>query len=525
MQLKSIFLLSLLSICLTAVYGQNKNLDAPIKEVLVYLEGAEITRSAKVSLSPGQNNFVIKGISGFANPQSIQLSGLGNGKISYVNMERDYLSDISVPADVQGLLEKHDETDFKLAIRKRVLNAYSEEKKLILSNQKILGEDSDLSVEDLVKLADLYRNRLKEIELKTLEISREIRDLEKELKKVSNQLGSWKTLPDQSQQALEIGLYSSSAASIDLEIKYLVYNARWEPTYDVIAGSNQSKIKLVYKAMVSQRTGVNWDNVQLNFSTGTPTVGAFLPELYPDYVEIIKNQPVTARAAYNKMELAADMEMVEEEGLYRKTSRAAGNVNTYFETSGKHSIASFSKGIAVGLSELDLNAEMEYLAVPKVSNEAYLAAMVGGFESEALLPGNARMYYEGTLSGSSYINPLATDEKLKLSLGRDPQIAVSRKSVLDRSKEGNLISSNRKSFHYQIQLKNNKGKAIQIKVLDQIPLSRNQEVEVITEDISGASLNKDTGELTWNINLGPSESKTLNLKYYIKFPKGEKINR
>lgn len=503
--------------------------NSKIDEVLVYRSGAEVTRTAQVSITSGSNSIKFQGLSRNIDPNSIQISGLAGAQINYVNLERDYLSEVPIPADIKELLDSYKETQFKLDIRKRVAAAYDEEKKLLLANQNILGEDSKLGVADLVQLADLYRTRLKEIELKSLEISTEIEDLAKEVKKISLQLGSWRNLPEQSQNFIQLGLESATAKNLTLSIKYLVYDAGWTPTYDVIAKSNNNQLEWVYKAQVSQRTGVNWDKVNLSFSTGSPTVSGNLPELTPDYVQVVTNRPVDMRSSRANLKetsyagaAADDMETAE---MYNTFDATQGNVNTYFSTENRYSIRSFGKAISVAIDTRTLDANLSYLAVPKVNISAYLSASISNYESLSLLPGEANTYYEGALTGTSYIDPTNTGIELKLPLGRDPQVSVERKAVNDVSKGGNIISSNKKSFHYQIVVKNNKNKEIQLQVQDQVPISKNAEVEVSVLDISGANRNMQTGILTWDLSLAPGASRTLELKYEIKFPKGERINK
>ncbi len=497
-----------------------------ITDVLVYRSGAEITRTASVNLSAGSNDLVLKGLSRNIDAQSIQISGLDGAQINYVNLERDYLSEVPIPSDIQELLDQHEDSQFKLNIRKRVATAYAEEKKLLLANQKVLGDESELTVTDLVQLADLYRTRLKEIELKSLEIENEIEELSTTVKKLERQLGSWKNLPDQSQNTLSIGLQSATSKSLSLQVQYLVYDAGWNPSYDIIAKNNSQSLDWVYKAQVSQSTGVNWDKVNLSFSTGSPSASGNLPQLSTDYVDIVRPQPVSQSTRENVKLVTADLISSQvQSDKYPGFKATEGNVNTYFSTSNTYSIRSYGKPVSVALDTRQLEASFQYIAIPKVNTAAYLSANVSNFERLSLLPGEANMYYEGALTGSAYIDPNSVDGALQLPLGKDPQVAVERKAVNDVSKGGNLISSNKKSFHYEIVVKNNKRSKIAVKVQDQIPVSKNTDVAVTLLESSGAAQNGQTGILTWNIDLDPGASKTLTLKYEIKFPKGERINR
>ena len=61
-------------------------------------------------------------------------------------------------------------------------------------------------------------------------------------------------------------------------------------------------------------------------------------------------------------------------------------------------------------------------------------------------------------------------------------------------------------------------------VLDQIPVPTLEEIELQIGKISGAKHNKETGELKWELTLAPLESKVLEVKYSLKYPKDRRLN-
>jgi hypothetical protein len=60
-------------------------------------------------------------------------------------------------------------------------------------------------------------------------------------------------------------------------------------------------------------------------------------------------------------------------------------------------------------------------------------------------------------------------------------------------------------------------------VEDQVPVSQNAAIEVDTQDISGAEMNKATGKLSWNFTLEPQAVKQLRVKYQVKYPKNQSV--
>ena len=81
-----------------------------------------------------------------------------------------------------------------------------------------------------------------------------------------------------------VNVSAENATNLALEVSYVVYNAGWQPTYDLRATNTKSPMKLFYKANVFQNTGVSWDNVNLTLATTNPSIGATKPELQPWYL-------------------------------------------------------------------------------------------------------------------------------------------------------------------------------------------------------------------------------------------------
>ena len=60
-------------------------------------------------------------------------------------------------------------------------------------------------------------------------------------------------------------------------------------------------------------------------------------------------------------------------------------------------------------------------------------------------------------------------------------------------------------------------------LLDQVPVSSNEEIEVDLVDKSGAKQNPTTGELRWEFDLPSNQQKEFKLKYAVKYPKNKSL--
>lgn len=177
----------------------------------------------------------------------------------------------------------------------------------------------------------------------------------------------------------------------------------------------------------------------------------------------------------------------------------------------------------LAITDYKLPVQYRYLTIPKINNSAYLLARVSGWEDLYLLPGEMSLYKQDTYIGKSYLDPSKSMDTLELSMGKDQFVSVQRKIIKDHNKNVIFGSSRKLNKGFEITLKNSKSKAIEIVIMDQIPISRLSEIEVKLEEDGGADLNKTNGFLTWKTTLKPKASFKTSFIYSVKFPKDKKI--
>lgn len=303
---------------------------------------------------------------------------------------------------------------------------------------------------------------------------------------------------------------------------------------------------MTYKANVWQNTGVDWNKVNLTLSTGNPSKGATPPNV--DTWRLDFDQPGKAMYGYDGYGAPppAEPEAAEEEVLlesvvirgdkskerdrkreeYRNrqssaqhTSMNSDRVNTEWTIDIPYTIPMTGKPQSVEISQIELNAHYAHFAAPKMDIDAFLLAHVTDWEQYNLLPGQASIYFEGAYTGKAYIETRTTKDTLDLSMGRDQSITINREKIKDFSKIQTIGSNKKVSNGIEITIRNTKDEKVSMKIADQVPRSRNKEVEVSLEESDGGELNKETGELTWEFDLEPGATKTIRFIFEVKYPK------
>jgi uncharacterized protein (TIGR02231 family) len=200
-------------------------------------------------------------------------------------------------------------------------------------------------------------------------------------------------------------------------------------------------------------------------------------------------------------------------------------VNTEFPISIKYDIPSDGESYEVEVQRYDLSSNFSYYSAPSIDKDAFLLSRLTNWSDLNLLPGDAGIFFQGSFVGNSFLDPYSTEDTLDISLGKDKNIIISREKLEEFCKTNSFGANKKTTRAFKITVKNNKNTAVIMKLEDQIPVSRQNNVSVEPDDLGGASLDEKSGILTWEITLSPGETKEFNFSYVVKYPKKMKLAR
>jgi hypothetical protein len=109
-------------------------------------------------------------------------------------------------------------------------------------------------------------------------------------------------------------------------------------------------------------------------------------------------------------------------------------------------------------------------------------------------------------------------------LGRDKKVVIEREQIKDLTSKKKLSSQIKEEFGYEIRIRNTKKEKIVIRLEDQIPISKNSKIEVELLEATGAKADPITGKLVWKLEVNPSETKKVILRYSIRYPKDMQVS-
>ncbi|MBL7887787.1 MAG: DUF4139 domain-containing protein [Flavobacterium sp.] len=513
---------------------------AKVKSATVYFNAAELTQSTSLSLPAGTSEVVIKNVANYLNENTVQIGAPSSVTVLSVQFTNNYISEFEIDESNPTIKKVRDSiTLIQKEIGKVQIEKSSNTKtiELLDKNQLVAGQNSGLNVAELIKMVDYYKAKRSELSNTITTLTEKETKFNETLKRLNSKLEiNTKNEEKNSTGKLILQVMNEVAGTVNLDINYITNSATWAPFYDLRADSVKDPINMMYKAQVSQNSGIDWKKVKLTLSSGNPNQNNQAPLLQAWFLRYAQelnfgytsaNAPVMYNVIQSKdgdSEVAEyDKKMEERSSITNYTNINENQLNVSFDIDIPYDILSNGKVHSVALKDIKLPATYKYYAVPKAEKEAFLLAEISDYSKYNLLPGEANIIFEGMYVGKTNINPNQTSDTLNLSMGKDKKISIKREKVVDKSGTKFLSSYKEQVFTYDLTVRNNKKEEVFLLLKDQYPLSTDKEITIEVLEDGKAKVNSETGILTWELKLAQNETKKIRISYKVKYPKDKVI--
>jgi uncharacterized protein (TIGR02231 family) len=452
-----------------------------------------------------------------------------------VNHQNNYLQNLEDQPEIKDISSQIEALQLKIEDEKAAISILKEKEAFLVANRAILVKETTFTIDQFKGVMDLYTNSMDQVTMSVLKKNRAIKDYETQIaalqKQIADKTGKQK-LPS---GEISVSVSADKPVSGKMTFAYVVSNAGWYPSYDVRVDDISKPVIIFYKANVFQNTGVDWKEVKLSFSNATPWVSGNLPVLNPWFIDYYIPAPAllyknTAGAASRSiapamMEVAADKSKMAkaEESAPVTVQRNVGETTVTFDVAIPYSIAADGKVQTIEIQRSTSPAEYKYLTVPKISSLAYLTGNITDWAKQSLISGEAALYFENTYVGKSFLDVNQLTDTLALSLGTDNSILVRREKRQDYTSRKIIGANKTETYSFLITIRNNKNSSVKISVNDQIPVSSNSGITVEAIELTGGKANQQTGQVKWDLELKPQETKQLIMTYSVKYPKDKTI--
>ena len=531
-----------LFIAASAIGNDVRTVSAKLESATVFLRGAELIHTTATTLTKGESEWYIEGLSPAIDENSLKISIPDGVTVVSHSFSQNYLADQPADATVRRLQDSIDRYNKELVLINNKLKINEDLIQLLKTNHSIGGAQTGVNVNELMKMMDYYKSKSTELNGEIVACAARKTVVSEKINSFTRQRDLEKRKHDKVSGRLHLKLLSPNAGKFTVTISYYTVHALWEPCYDLIVEGTDKPLKIIYKADIKQTTGLDWDKVNLTLSTVIPGSGKvapmpqawFLRYLTADArarninaapMQNIMSYEMASRAEAVAAEQEAPLMMQETNTMEDYVIASESEIDVTYKIDLPYTIAGNGNPQNVVLRSAETEAEYRYYCAPKLDRAVFLTAAVKNREKLNLLPGKANITIEGSYTGSTFIDPDNIRETLDLTLGQDNRVMVKREKMQDMSSVRFLGSDVRQEFAYRISVINTKTVPVRMILKDQYPLSTQKDIVVEVLNFTGKPHeNKEIGTLTWEFELASGKTESFDLRYSVKYPRGRNLN-
>ena len=502
-----------------------------VKEVSIYRRSATVIRAGIAKLEAGRNLVYIAGMTKSADSGTFLLKFPPN--IKAVNMQLVNLDDVDPGEEKES--EKIQSKISDLAYRVNTCNLLAELRK----TNGDFSARTDISIES----QEEYMKRLPE-ELD--KIHKELRELTKAQDLLSKELEEVKK--EEEKPLIMAELITENAEDVPFILQYQETSANWTPKYEVRFNGTDKPLAVSMKARINQSSKEDWKQVKVTLFSGNPVQTDAIPDLKSLQLSFYEPpQQVPPMMGFMGMNMAASMAAGSAQAMSSAAAPAASmammNMDamkqmsatqteeaavseeesmTAFELPSLRDILSDTSGNIADLKNFSVEAKYHVLCIPKLSTKCFMTAEIVSADWP-LPPARASVYLKDTFAGEFYVDSYSETDTFVLSLGNDERLNVVRTELPRKTQEALIKNQKKTQYAFRISIMNNSSESVNVKVLDQIPVSTEKTIVVETSELSGGVLNEESGELSWELSAESKKEALINVAYSVAWPKDKRL--
>jgi uncharacterized protein (TIGR02231 family) len=525
-----------------AVAGESR-----IRRVTLYPDRALVTREAKLQVPAGPAAFTLKDLPAGVLSDSVR-ARLGDGtpaRLRGIEVKTYAVSKVVGDRAKTLTADREKLTDQLRAVLDR-LSAIATRREFILSIKAAVGQEASAAVlkekpkiDDLRGTAAFIEDSLLEIAAKARQAEREKREAEEALRLVNDELKHLTGGAPLTKLSVTVALESAQAAAATLEISYIVVGTGWVPFYDIHASVERGEATILYYGQILQATGEDWSGVELSLSTAHPARSARMPELRPLAVGTLSGKGGDFKLAQMMDNNGLQRSWAQLDGIIKQQNDAVyvrrdlkclelpndlvePQTSSYvFRIKMPETIPSDSSPHKVTIATSTFKCGVDRVATPKLSAHVYLKTQLHNTSDFPYMPGDMNIFLENDFIGSGTIEMVSPGERFEIFLGADEGVKVTRKLETRKVEAGTLQKAH---YVYSIKVENFKAKSVKLSLIDQLPVSRDSDVEVMPDpELTAPTERSSEGRLTWELEIEPGKVREIRLGYRVYYPANKPV--
>ena len=177
------------------------------------------------------------------------------------------------------------------------------------------------------------------------------------------------------------------------------------------------------------------------------------------------------------------------------------------------------------LSTNDLPCEFFHYTVPQNDPRVYLVCRSAS--DNALLAGQLSIHFGGRYMGRTDLAEKKAGEDLLINLGVESGIKIKREQLTDKINETRFGKMEQSSvaheMEYRITIENLNDSPVQVQILDSIPVSTSDCVQIMDLKTYPEPTLRDylqqEGVMLWILQVDPHADRDIRIKFFVKHPK------
>ncbi|MHC4107901.1 MAG: mucoidy inhibitor MuiA family protein [Planctomycetota bacterium] len=480
--------------------------EAAIESVTVYSGRASVSRTARLNLEPGLYDLQFGGLPESIQPDSIHARASGPMKI----IGLDYEPKVVATAPSQQVAE----LDEQIESLQVALQEVADLREALKTQEEFIKALSirattDASEQGGTKELDLnvVRQQLAFIGELGAKLFAERRTLNARQKELNSELrvlqARRSAIAGRStiDRTAVVTAVVTAPTEATMELVYLVSNAQWQPSYNIRAAAEGGSVIVEYDALLSQRSGENWEDVRMTLSTAQPTLAANPPALTPWYVDVqrpIDRGVMRSRRAATAAEPPATLDKpagagggggfpVEAlEALAADAEVGGVGPSVTFQLPRPVTVTTHAaKQKRTRIATIDTAPEFVHVALPLLTEAVYIRGELTNTSAYQLLPGAASIFVGQDYVGPTYLGSVAPQSTFDVYFGIDQAIKATRQLVSKKTSKTGLFSGGLvTNYDYRLEIDNGAGKPLTLELWDRYPVSRSDQIRIELRNLS-----------------------------------------
>ncbi|MDX1755252.1 MAG: mucoidy inhibitor MuiA family protein [Marinobacter sp.] len=499
---------------------------ADVTEVTLYPSQAAVTREEPATLNAGAGVVEIRNLPAGLMDRTLRVSVLGDdsAQVRDVNLVSEQTSQVQAGKfkELQAALQ---EVTDDIGARDDAIRAWRYRLDLL---DRVTTADGEAPLpDDIVATADSLFQQAEQSLTNIRRIEQEKRRLVDEQDRIKRELDALRDAPKVVKH-LAVGYSAQRAAEVTLQIQYQTRNAGWHSAYEARLDTDTSDLQLVHQAVVHQNTGEDWAGVNLALSTANPDVGGRLPDP-PPWILRPQPQPRLGKAMEADV-MSMAPQMARDERAPAQPEQAvlvSHGLTQHYRVPGNLSLTDGTRDKRLTVTQYELPAKVSRRMVPALSSLGYVYGAATYQGESTLPPAPVSLYQDGQFVGQAHLEQIEPGAPIELSFGVDDRVTVKVIRDQDQRGEKGLISEEPYLERVnRFEITNAHDTPIDIRVIDRLPVSRHDDIEVTYQDITTPyqeTVDDKPGIIAWDRVIAPGRTITLTAGFEVRVPEGQEL--